>query len=58
MLKNAADVVMFVWREQDEEGEPQEAAELYVRKARDARLGTMRAQFDGMHQRFLAEAES
>lgn len=53
MLKNDADNVMFVYREQDPtSGDPQPSSTLYLAKARSGMLGKADAMFNNKHLRF------
>lgn len=53
MLKNDADNVMFVYREQDpSSGDPLPSSSLYLAKARSGMLGKADAMFNNKHLRF------
>jgi len=57
MLKNDADNVMFVWREQSKDGtEPLQDGRIYIAKGRNTDLGGMDVIFNGAHQRFVEMA--
>jgi replicative DNA helicase len=52
-LEQAADNVLFVWREDDEDtGLPGTDGQVYVAKARQGRTGGVSVTFDGDHSRF------
>lgn len=52
-LKQDADNVMFVWRQDDETtGFPTNVGQIYYAKARQGRLGGVAVAFDGEHARF------
>lgn len=52
-IKNDADIVCMVWREQDEEtGDPQPQGEIYLPKVRNGPTGGMRAYFKGENLSF------
>jgi replicative DNA helicase len=44
-LKNDADVVLFLYRKQSEEGEPTDEAAIYFAKVRGGRVGGLKARF-------------
>jgi replicative DNA helicase len=53
MLKNDADNVMFVYREQDpSSGDPLPSSSFYLAKARSGTLGRSDTMFDSKHLRF------
>lgn len=54
MLKNAADNVVFVHREQEENGTLLDKAHIYIAKARNARLADAPVTFNGAHMRFTS----
>jgi replicative DNA helicase len=56
MLKNAADFVLFVWRQDDENGIPTEDGAVYFSKARNARLGGLPVRLNGDRMRFEVRA--
>jgi replicative DNA helicase len=53
-LAEIADNVVFVWREPDENGDPQDNGAVRFGKNRTGELGGLEVRFDGPHQRFLA----
>ena len=52
MLKNQADYVMFVHREQDDNGVPQEDGAIYFTKARNGELGGQDVRFNARRMEF------
>lgn len=54
MIQNVADFVVFLHREQTEDGFPQEGARIWIAKGRNSTLGGFRARYDGKHMRFVA----
>jgi replicative DNA helicase len=53
-LADDANNVLFVWRSQDEVGDPTSEGVIRFAKARGAQLGGLEVVFDGQHQRFTA----
>jgi replicative DNA helicase len=56
-LKQDADNVMFVWREDDPDtGLPTDQGQIYFAKARQGQVGGLAVLFDGEHQTFVEDA--